>query len=109
MENLGIEKLKLAISGILKLAKVVETSFEDGKVSIVEGAKIAISGFQFWNSVKDIKTLKAEWLDLDEAEKAELIAYFATEFDLKNESLELLIEQIFDAMIQLATAFKKAA
>ena len=97
----GIDALKNAIGSTIKIAKTADLALEDGKVSIMEGVKLAMAGFSFWNAVKNVAQLKAEYLDLDEAEKAELIAYFAQEFDLKNDDTELLIEQVFAGLLQL--------
>lgn len=101
----GIEKLRGAISGLIRVAQVSVDAFDDGKLSLIEGAKIAVAGFQFWNTVKDIEALKQEWLDLNDAEKTQLVNFFKSEFDLQNDDLEMLIEQMFEAIIHLATAF----
>ena len=47
--------------------------------------------------------------DLDEAEKAELILFVETEFDIENDDVEKIIEEVFAALVMFASGFTKAA
>jgi hypothetical protein len=103
----GIEKLKAALGAVIKLAKVTDTALDDKKITVIEGLKIGVASFQVWLAVKDFDTLKAEYADLDETEKDELVTYFVTEFDLNEDDIEEIIEEIFTALMQLAGLSKK--
>ena len=100
-------KLKEALSELITLAKLVEQSIDDKKITFAEGARLAVAGWKFWGEIKDFEALKAEFLALEQVDKIELIRYFNEQFDLKHDDLEELIEQIFDAVIQLSSVFGK--
>ncbi len=104
MPNYGIDGLKKALDGVFRLATTLEKSLEDGKINIIEGAQLAVASVRFWNAVKDVKTIKQEFLDLNQDEKADLIEYFRAEFDLKNDDLEATIEELFEAMLHIAAS-----
>lgn len=105
----GIEKTIAVLTGAANLTKVIDLSLEDQKISAIEWAKIGIAGFQFAKGIANIKAIKEEYLDYSEEEKQTIINTFAQQFDLRNDQAELVVEQIFEAMLSLATAFKKAA
>ena len=102
-----MSKLKEALSELISLAKLVEQSVDDKKITFAEGARLAVAGWRFWGEIKDFAALKDEFMSLTPDEKTELVAYFNEQFDLKHDNLEELIEQIFDAVIQLSSVFGK--
>jgi hypothetical protein len=99
----GIEHLKSALGSVIRVAMTVESSLEDKKISVIEGIKIGVSAYQLFNSVRDLPVLKAEYADLDLTEKEELMTYFAEEFDLKNNDIEGIIEEVFATLLQLSS------
>lgn len=101
-----MENLKKSIGAVISLTKLAESSLEDGKVSIIEGAKLAIGTFQLWNAVKNYKELYAEFKALDEAQKTELNDWFAVEFEIKNDEVEFIVEQVFSALLSLSSLVK---
>ena len=109
MEKIGIEKLKKALAAVIGLGTTITESLADESISAGEWVKISFSGIKLAAAVKDFKALKIEFKDLDETEKAELIAYVETELDLENDQVEAMIEEAFAVLITFATGFKKAA
>jgi hypothetical protein len=103
----GIENLKSTLGGVIKVVKTVDGALEDKKVSIIEGARIAVAGIQFWMAVKKIAEIKAELIDLTPEEKTELYDYFVDEFDLRNDDVESFIEQIVFALTEMSGIFDK--
>jgi len=101
----GIENLKSTLGGVIKIVKTVDSALEDKKVSIIEGARIAVAGVQFWMAVKKVAEIKAEFLDLSAEEKTELYDYFVKEFDLRDDNVESFIEQILFALTEMSGIF----
>lgn len=101
-----MENLKKSIKDVLSLVKLAEVSLEDGKISIVEGARLAVGSFQLWQAVKDYKQLYEEYQGLTDDEKAELIEWFSAEFDLSNDDVEFVIEQVFAALLSFNSILK---
>ena len=99
---LGIVKIKEALHVGITIGLKVADAWEDGKVSLGEGVGIALKAVKIWGIAKDAKEIYAEFKDLDEVEKEELIAYFVDEFDLENDSIEYIIEQAFALIIQMS-------
>lgn len=101
-----MENLKKSITAILNLVRLAEQSLEDGKISIVEGAKLAVGSFQLWQAVKDYKALYEQYKALTEEEKAELNEWFADEFDLENDDIEFVVEQVFAGLLSFNSILK---
>lgn len=101
-----MENLKKSIKAVLSLIKLAEVSLEDGKINIVEGARLAVGSFQLWQAVKDYKKLYEEYKGLTDEQKTELIEWFGVEFDLKNDDVEFVIEQVFAALMSFNSILK---
>lgn len=107
-EKLGIEKLKLAILAVITLGEKIENSREDGKTTLIESIAIGTSTLpDVIKIIKNGEQIKAEFLDLDEAEKTEIVEFIKSELDLINDKLEEIIEKAveiiayFDSMRKL--------
>lgn len=103
MEKLGIENLKIAVFSVINLAEKIEDKHsDDGKISLMEALNVGTSSFT--NVVKVIKSgkqLKAEFLDLDEFEKAELLELIKAELDLQNDKVENIVEKAIELLMNL--------
>jgi len=69
---------------------------------VVEGVKIALKSLNLIKVVKNLRDAKAELLDLDGAEKAELKEHFAKVFELRNSEAEKLVESLVALAIDLS-------
>jgi hypothetical protein len=105
MEKLGIEKLKEALGIVIDIATITDKSLEDKKLSTLEKISIGIKALKLVTVIKNIKPIIAEYKDLDEAEKAEIIAYFKEKFDLRNDIIEDVIEKIFETLLSFNEIF----
>jgi len=97
--------------GIDELKKVLETAFEvvdkveealadDGKVSGLEAAGIAISTIpDAYAIAKKGKLIAAQYKDLDDTEREELKFWFADKFDLDDDIAEEKVEAIFNWLV----------
>lgn len=102
MSEYGIENLKQNLLRVVDTAKAVASAFDDGKITLFEGIALAPKAVKIWEIVKDYPDIKAEYLDLDEAEQAALIEWFAEEFDIENDAAEHAIEAAFSAVVELS-------
>ena len=109
MQKFGSTKILAALIAAIHLTNKIDGSLEDQKITALEWGQIGLAGFQFAWSLVNIKQLKEEYLDLDAAEKEELIAAFAAELDIRNDKAEALVEKIFSVLIQLSGILKIAA
>lgn len=96
-EKYGIEALKGVISFAMDIKKDVEKAKEDdGKVKgAAEFIQIAMNGLKLPKLIASGKDIKNEYLDLSDAERAELNSWFAAEFDIANDKVEGYIERAF--------------
>ena len=105
---LGIENLRSAIGTVIAVAKSVNKSLaDDGKISGWEWMGIGMKSLGFIKVVTSAKEILAEYKDLDEDERTDLNVWFKEEFDITNDNLELLIEELFDALLSLGNMFTK--
>ncbi len=107
-----MENIKEALKAIVTITEKTDNALEDGRVSIAEGISIAMSALGLIKVVKTFGTLKTEFLNLTGEQKNELGKWFAGEFHLRNDKTEEIIEQVFNAFLQLSDSLdliKKAA
>ncbi len=93
-EKVGIENLKLVAKTGVDLGEKIATTFEDSKITMQE----AFGFLPILMGVPDIiskkEAIKAEWKDLDDAERDDIKAYVAVELSLPNNpALERKIEK----------------
>ena len=103
---LGIENLKKVLSFVLRLANKVDEVTQDGfqwqdAVSLFPNLIDAIG------VVKSGKDAYNEFLELDDAEKDELLDFIQTEFDIADEDLEDVVESAFDTIFAVADTVQK--
>ena len=102
MEKFGIEMIKKAIKFAMNLKMAITKSLEDdGKITGMEYWNIAMTMPGLIPIIKNIKEIEDEFYDLDDAETKELQEYFAEEFDIPNELIELRIEKAFNLVLAL--------
>jgi hypothetical protein len=92
----GIDKMKSGLGDVIEIYQTVKEALEDKKVTLWEGIEIGTKSIKLFKVVKDFSEIKQELCDLDEAERAELVEYFAEKLDLSNEKVEHIIECAFD-------------
>ena len=99
----GIETLKKNLGTILTIIKKTDEALEDNKLNIIEAFGIGLAGLKAWGIWKEYETMKAEYLDLDDLEIQELHIYFVEEFDIRNDSIEEIIETVFLFILNMKT------
>ena len=109
MEKLGTQELKDVLGLGLALGELVE-ALADGVgisdiaklVGVVKKAPAAVAALKSGKVLPELK-------DLDDAEKAELKAYAASEFNLANDKVEAAVEAGLGVVLDLADLLKLGA
>jgi len=107
MEKLGIEALKNVIGagfGLTERIKEItaETSSGGKKVTIPEIIGSVSEVYDLAQAVLQAKQAYQEVLDLDEAEKDELMAWAKAEFDVADDKVEALVIQCLLCILEIA-------
>lgn len=97
----GVTALKSVIHFVCLAVKKFEEVDQDrnGKLSLIECLNLITAlGLKIPGVFKDIPMVKAEWLDLDDAERAELVQYFQAQFSLEDAKAEEIVELAIEAL-----------
>ena len=104
MEQYGIDVIKKAIKFGLNLQEAIRESLkDDGHISGMEYFKIAGALTGIIPIVTKISEIENEYNDLSTDEKTEINDYFAKEFDLPNDVIEVKIEKAFALIVLIVT------
>lgn len=99
-EKLGIENLKEACITLINTGEKFDQALEDGKISGVEALTITVSSATGFIAIaRKGKTILAEFKDLDDEERKDLIDSVSSELDLRSEYAEKKIEAGFNVAI----------
>jgi hypothetical protein len=101
-EKLGIQNLKEAAIALINTGEKVDVALEDGKVSGMEAINMTISAVPaLYNVAKNGKQIVAEFKDLDDDERTDLIETVASELDLRSDYVEKKIEKGFAVAVAI--------
>lgn len=100
-----MEQLKKALKAVIKVAEKTDKANEDNNISWAEWGGIAFSAIGLIKVVKNIKNLVKEYQDLTSAGRDELTKWFVVEFDIRNDKVEKIIEDIFAVLVNLGEVF----
>lgn len=95
MPKIGITNIKIIILFGLSIGQKISGALEDGKMGFGEVISFTPDIAKIPNIVEAVKKAPAEFLDLDEVEKVELVTMVQEEFDLDNDKVEEAIEESF--------------
>lgn len=108
-EVLGINETKEVLNFGFDLLEAILKSLEDKKFSIVTDAPRFVPViFSAAKAFSGIELVKEELKDITEEEQQELITELKKRFDLKNDTVEILIEDVLDHVfltVKLARRF----
>lgn len=99
----GIKNLKEVLAFVLSLSEAMYKSMADGRIGLTDMVYFLEAFRKLSDAVDDIHIAVKEMMDIDEAEKAELIAYAKEEFDIPNDMIEEYVEKGIALGIQLMT------
>lgn len=92
-QSIGIQNTKEMLKFIVTLGMSVDKALEDGKVSVLDLPLIMAPMSAAPAAFGDMALIPKEVSDLSAEEKAELVSYFETEFDIKDDKAEHMIEK----------------
>jgi hypothetical protein len=107
---MDIKETKELVGFGLHLASAIKDAMDDGKMNILDFPKFFKVLKKLKPALDGIEMIPSELKDLDDAEKAELMAAFQDKFDIGNADLEAKIEMALDAslsLLRLVLDFKK--
>lgn len=107
MAHLPIDEVKKAATAVALSCNVVDGVFADGKVDFKDLARLpelltALSRF----SDVDAAKLLPQVADIEDAEVKELGAHFAAVFNLSNDTIEGLVEEGLNILLEGLEAFQ---
>jgi len=110
-EVLGIKETKEVLNFGFDLLEAIIKSLDDKKFSVVTDAPRFVPViFSAAKAFAGIELVKAELQDLTDEEMNDLIDELKKRFDLKNDAVELLVEDVIDHVfytVKLAQRFAK--
>lgn len=101
MKKLGIDTLKQGLKATIELANKIIECAADGKINLWEKLALLGQSSAFIETVTNAGDIKAEFMDLDVNERAELVSFVRTEFDFDNARIEAIVEESFNTVIAL--------
>lgn len=96
-----MKELKELLAFIIGLGNAVGASLEDGKFELSELGLLMLPLTKAPAAFSDMKLIPAELASLTDAQKAELLEYVKTEFDIPEDKVEELIENVLKAGLAL--------
>ena len=97
----GIKELKELLDFGFDMVDAIEKSLDDNKISLSDLPKFIPALTTSGKAFGGLQLVGAEIKDLDDDEMAELMAFARQRFDLPDDSLEFLIEDTLETVIQL--------
>ena len=102
-----MEKLKEALTTLIKVVKTSDEAYSDGKVTLWEWTKIATNSFGLISAVRNFREIQSEWVGSTPEQRTELVEWFKVEFDLRNDNVESMIEEFITTLVSLSHLFNK--
>lgn len=98
----GIEKFKTALAFVINFGEAIDKRMEDGKITFTEWLTLIpkLSGIR--EVVMNSKDIWREYLDMDSAEKDEIVQFIETELDIRNDKAEEMIQDAFKFIAEMS-------
>jgi hypothetical protein len=97
----GINETKDVVLAAVALGNAVSKSLEDGKIGISDVGSFVGAVTALPAALAGIGQVKAELADLDDAEKAELLAAVKSHFDIADDKVEAIVEDSLKLVVAL--------
>ena len=103
--NYNVKKLQMVIGFVILLMNDLREKLADGKLSVIEIIQLLPFLKDLSQLMQEANEIKKAYLSLKPEEKAILINYFQTEFNLPNATTEKMIESFFETLIGMSGFF----
>ena len=102
-EKVGIVNTIVVMDALLSVGgTIAEGLQDDGKFGIADSIKLAKNIPETLSAIHAAKEMPTELRDLDDEERAQIVAHFADKFDLPNDDLEERLERAFRVAVNLS-------
>lgn len=112
-QKFGTEGIKKILEAGFTLGTAVSTALSDGFQAIPDILAVSGPGMNLATTIKGTGAqAKQEFGEFSPEERADVVSWFESKFDIKDDSAEEKIESIFDMVIvadRVRVAFKAAA
>lgn len=112
-QKFGTEGIKKILGAGFTMGTAVATALSDGFQAIPDILAVSGPGMNLATTIKnDGAQAKQEFSEFSPEERADVVSWFESNFDIKDDSAEEKIEAIFDLFIvgdRVRVAFKSAA
>lgn len=98
----GTKEIKEVLDFVIPLAVAIEKAGEDGMVSLSDALLFVPAIIKAPAAFGDAAKIPAELTDLDDGEKAALVAYAKASLDLADDGLEEKLEMALEIGLNLA-------
>lgn len=98
----GFESLKKVVDFAAKTDMAYRLAKADGSIDISDAHLLMAPTIALFGVFGVIKDVPAEFKDLDEVEKAQLVQYAKDQYDIADDRVEHLIEKGFEAILNLS-------
>lgn len=92
-QKYGVAETKEMLKFLVLLGMAVDKSLEDKKLDLADAPNLLPAMLAAGPAFSNVSLVPKELGELDAAEKQELVEYFAKEFDLKDDKIEMLVEK----------------
>ncbi len=101
-----MKSLQAALLVLINITEKTTGALEDdGIIDWMEGTGLGISALGLIKVFKDLKNIVAEFKALTPDQKLELAEWFKEEFDITDNNVESIVEEIFSSLIQMSGLF----
>lgn len=109
MEVLDVSNIKLLLSFPLEIGNVVGNILEEDDKGWRNWLKLVYAVPEIVELLKvDWSKIKEEYLNLDDAERAEIKEFMKNKFDLKDDRVEALIEDSFSILFNIESITRES-
>lgn len=98
----GIKNIITVMETVLAVGSDIGSAMTDGKLTLAETLALSKHIPGAIGAIKAAPDLPAELSDLDDEERAQIIAHFADKFDLPNEELEQRVKRLFGIAVNFS-------
>jgi len=100
--KVGIDHVIIVMDFVLAVGTDVAVALDDKKLSLSEALSLSKEIPGAIAAIRAAPDLSAELADLDDEERAQIIAHFAEKFSLPNADIEQRVEKLFSIAVNLA-------
>lgn len=99
MEQYSLKETKEMLDFVLEMAEVSEKVFVDGKFEMSKLALFMGPLMMIQPALDNVADVEKELRDMDDEERAELVAYIQEKVDLEDDKAEMILERALEMVV----------